>query len=239
MPLPISRPMRRTAGILAGLILLAGTWMLIQPVIRPRSPQPDVVLLYAEKERDKAPEFARTPVREFALEGFQNPGLTAKTVVLGGHSIPPVYVGQPAAVVAKAIASFKPDVVVLETCYGASTPILRALADTGLRAWVVAAPYQLPVRDLHYTPAFFTAADVRTRVMAVDTVPPYPMLRWRLDPVVLTAIESQVAAMGPDELTQRLKRVMPALVRMPLPTILSPKGLILIPVASERFKRRP
>ena len=77
-----------------------------------------------------------------------------------------------------------------------------------------------------------------TRVMAVDTVPPYPLLRWQLDPAVLSGIETQIAAMSPDELTQRLKRVLPALVRMPLPTTLSPKGIILIPVEPERFKRK-
>ena len=225
-------------AVVAILVALAAAWYTGIQRINSAADRSKVVLLYAQKDRDKAPAFAGEPVREFALEGFQNPGLTAETVVVGGHSIPPTYVGQPAAAVAKAVASFHPSVVVLETCYGASTPILKALADTGLRAWVVAAPYQLPVRDLHYTPVFFTATDVTTRVMAVDTVPSYPLLRWQLDSAVLSRIETQIAAMSPDELTQRLKRVMPALVRMPLPTAMSPKGIILIPVEPERFKRK-
>jgi hypothetical protein len=202
----------------------------------PAAAGPSIVLLYAAEHRDLAPDLAGDRVPAFALEGFHNAGMTADTVVLGGHSLPPIYVGQPPKLVARAIASFRPSVVVLETCYGASTPLLDALAATGVRAWVVAAPYQLPIRGLHYGPDFYRALDGEKRVMAVNTVPPYPLLRWQLDPQTLVAIHHRVDAMSKAALTRSIKRVQPTLVKVGLPTRLSPQGRILVPVPVSRFK---
>jgi hypothetical protein len=197
--------------------------------------EPAAVLLYEEGALDKAPDLPQDLCPRFPLAGFKNPGMQVDTVIVGGHSIPPIYVGQSPAALAKAVASFQPKLVVLETCYGATTPLLDALAATGLRSWVVAAPYQLPVRNLSYGPDFFTQADPTRRAMAVNTDPPYPLLRWQLDPVALRAVHAQVAAMSPAELRQRLKRVQPSLVKIPLPSQLEPRGRILVPVSAKRF----
>ncbi len=217
-----------------------GIWAALAAVALAAPPglaaDPTVVVLFEKKRPDFAPDLGPRGAKLICLDGFRNSGIQADTVVLGGHSSPPMYVGQPAVRTAKAIASFHPQLVILDTCYGASTPILNALAAEGLRSWVVAAPYQLLVRNFRYGADVFRSADPVKRAMAVQTTPPYPLLRWKLDPAALRAIEAKVDAMGPQELERRLKCVRPALVRMALPTRESPQGRILVPVPIARFK---
>ncbi|MBC7542054.1 MAG: hypothetical protein H7338_04915 [Candidatus Sericytochromatia bacterium] len=220
----------RMAAVLALGLLTAVT----MPACR-ASTKPAAVLLYAAGHLENAPDLPADSCPRFTFEGFRNTGMQVDTVVVGGHSIPPIYVGQPAAMVAKAVASFQPKLIILETCYGATTPLLDALAATGLRCWVVAAPYQMPIRNMRYGPDFFTAADPTRRAMAVTTDPPYPLLRWQLDPVALRAVHAKVDAMSPAELRKNLKRVQPTLIKVPLPSKLEPLGRILVPVTAKRF----
>ena len=64
----------------------------------------------------------------YPIEGFRAPRRPADAVVLAGHSLPPAYLDRPADEVGRAIAAFRPRLVVLDTCYGASTPLIAPLA---------------------------------------------------------------------------------------------------------------
>lgn len=172
----------------------------------------------------------------YPIEGFRAPRRPADAVVLAGHSLPPAYLDRPADEVARAIAAFRPRLVVLDTCYGASTPLLAALA-TGLPgAWVVAAPYRLPQDGLVYGPAFLAAADPARRAAAVRTEPVFPLLRWKLDARAVTTARTQVEALDAAGLRRRLKRARPPLVRGALPAVPGPAGEVLVPMPVERFR---
>jgi apolipoprotein N-acyltransferase len=177
--------------------------------------------------------------RHFAVEGFDNPGVRAKTVVLAGHSLPPSYLDQPAEQVAAAIASFEPELVVLDTCYGASTPILEALVKAGSRAVVVAPPYRIPRDGFVYAPDFFAERDPARRAALVRTEPAFPLLRWRPESAALVALRDELAGLDTRALRKRLQRVSPPLVKSVLPGQTAPGAVVLTPVTADRFRAAP
>ncbi|MEY3211027.1 MAG: hypothetical protein RIT28_1508 [Pseudomonadota bacterium] len=172
---------------------------------------------------------------ERALGGFvcddQTP--TAETVVVSGHSLPPMYLGGDAETLAAAIACVNPALVVLDTCYGFSTPLLQALASAGVRARVVGARRQVPGEGLRYGPAFFEAKDAEARAAAVR----WGVERtesWVINAEELAVARQEVEAMSPEALTERLQRVHPNLVNVPL----GDSGTTaLVLVSPERFRR--
>lgn len=172
----------------------------------------------------------------FPIETFHNPGVRAKTVVVGGHSLPPNYLDRPADEVARAIASFEPELVVLDTCYGASSPILRALATAGSKARVVAPAFRIPQDGFVYGPAFLDTPDPARRASLVRTEPVYPLLDWQITPAALNRLDRQVAGWNAAELRARLKRAQPPLVRAELPDLAGPAARVLVPVPVERFR---
>lgn len=174
--------------------------------------------------------------RHFAVEGFVNPGVRARTVVLAGHSLPPTYLDQPAEHVAEAIASFAPELVVLDTCYGASTPILEALVKAGARAVVVAPPYRIPRDGFAYAPNFFSERDPARRAALVRTEPAFPLLRWRPDGAALATLGRELGGLDARALRARLHRVSPPLVKSVLPAT---GAVVLTPVAAARFRAAP
>lgn len=177
--------------------------------------------------------------RHFAVEGFANPGVRARTVVLAGHSLPPTYLDQPAEQVAAAIASFAPELVVLDTCYGASTPILEALVRAGSHAVVVAPPYRIPRDGFVYAEGFFAERDPARRAALVRTEPAYPLLRWRPEGAALDALRSELAGLDARALRQRLQRVSPPLVKSVLPGQAAPGAVVLTPMTAGRFRAAP
>jgi hypothetical protein len=195
-----------------------------------------VVVLYSSATPDMKPDCPPGRCAFLPLESFTCPDVTAETVVVAGHSLPPVYAGAPARAVAQAVACFRPELLVLDTCYGASTPLLDELALLGQAPLVVAPPFMIPPRGLVYQPGFFAPGETGERAMLLSTRPPYPLLRWRLDAVALRAVHQQVDRMDPGELVQRRRRVKPGLVRAPLPSPLAPDGEVLVLVPGERFR---
>jgi hypothetical protein len=174
---------------------------------------------------------------ERALGGFvcddQTP--TAETVVVSGHSLPPMYLGGDAETLAAAIVCVNPALVVLDTCYGFSTPLLQALASAGVRARVVGARRQVPGEGLRYGPAFFEAKDAETRADAVR----WGVERtesWLVNAEELAVASREVEAMSPAALTQHLQRVHPNLVNVRLG---DSGATALALVSPERFRRLP
>lgn len=157
-----------------------------------------------------------------------------RTVVVSGHSMPPQYLGLSADALATRIACLEPELVVLDTCYGFSMPLLKALASRGVQARVVGAHLQLPDEGLRYGPAFFEAASPEERAQAVQWLPG-TLETWTVNARELDAAQALVETWGPDQLKANLQRVLPNLVKVPLggqgPTVLAW-------VAPERFQRK-
>lgn len=203
-------------------------------VAPPDDPPPDVAVLYSEQ----APHLrARCPEGRCAyhpLEGFACPADRAAAVIVAGHGKPPEYLARPAAEVAAAIRCFHPELVIIDTCFGASSELISALGD--LDAVIVATTSLLPASGFTYGPEFFAATDPAARADAVHTFPVTELLRWRNDPKALAEVLARVEHMGPDELGARLARRLPPTVKVELPG----GGPLLVPIAWERLgAKRP
>ncbi|MCB9546669.1 MAG: hypothetical protein H6706_12555 [Myxococcales bacterium] len=194
----------------------------------PPAPPPDVVVLYA---RDAPRYRARCPegrCAHVAIEDFTCGDERAKTVIVSGHGEPPTYLSRGAEEIGAAVRCLAPELVVFDTCHGASAALFQALGD--LPATVVASPGLLPPSGLVYGPGFFTEADPQRRAEAVRSVAG-PLARWRVDPAGLAAALAGVEAMGPEALRSRIARRKPAQIRLEL----SPTATILVPVDPARL----
>jgi hypothetical protein len=172
----------------------------------------------------------------YAVEGFRPTGRRARTVIVSGDSVPPRYLGCEPSGLARAIASFRPELVVLDTCYGASTPLLEALASSGVKARVVAPAYRLPLEGLMFAAGFSDEPDPARRAWMVSTQPVYPLLRWTIDAAALRTAEAQLAGFGPWTLRARLKHVRPPLVELAIAGAPGPAGRVLAPVPPDRLR---
>jgi apolipoprotein N-acyltransferase len=210
-----------------------------QPRTESTRPAPGTVaVLYSRHTPQMLPALPCDGCAGHAIEGFKPRGERAKTVILSGDSLPPAYLGRPAAEVAAAIASFKPELVVLDTCFGASTPLLDALAEAGVKAQVVAPAFRIPASGLVYDAGFLAEPDPIRRAAMVRTEPVFPLLRTAIAPEFLRGVHAAVSAMPPAELKRRLKRTRPPLVQMHLPGRSDPSAALLVPVSAERFRNR-
>jgi hypothetical protein len=157
----------------------------------------------------------------------------AQAVVVSGHSLPPEYLGETPQSLARAIACLKPELVVLDTCYGFSTPLLEALVQEGVQARVVGSRRQVPGAGLRYGEAFFESTESLSRADAIrwgDEA----LESWTMDGTQLAAALAQVDAWTPEVLRDRLQRVHPNLVNVPLG---DSGATALVPVSPERFAR--
>lgn len=148
------------------------------------------------------------------------PAEPASAIVLAGHAMPPTYLGLPAERVAALIACRRPELVVLDTCYGASTPILRALARQPAGAptpLVVGASFWVRRLGLAYDAPFFDPSrPVAERAGAVRSLSGRELLRWRPDEAPLAALEEAVARLTADEVRAERFRRDPPLIRRKL-----------------------
>lgn len=168
------------------------------------------------------------------LETFECGDTRAEAVIVAGHGKPPDYLARPASEIAAAIRCFDPELVIIDTCLGASSELLTAIGD--LDAVIVATPSLLPSAGFTYGPDFFTAADPMIRADAVHTTPATEILRWRNDPRALAETLAQVEHMSPDDLGARIARRLPPTVKVELPG----GGPVLVPIAWERLgTKRP
>jgi len=156
----------------------------------------------------------------------------ARTVIVTGHSLPPLYLGRSPTQVASAVACYDPDLVVLDTCYGFSQPLLSALAEDGVNAIVLGPTFRLPPEGLDYAAGFYADAPAASRANAVATRSGTPLGRWSISAADLVASQRDVATWSVDKLEANLQVVLPGLVRVPLGT-----STMLAYVPTERFLR--
>lgn len=142
----------------------------------------------------------------------------AQVVVVSGHSVPPYhYLHAPPDELARALTCLQPRLIVLDTCYGFSAPLLAALAEAGVTAEVVGPLRKLPPGGLQYDAAFYddTAAPA-ARAAAVRVRDGEPLQRWRLDAVELAAARRILAGWDAAEVAAHVGRRHPDLLRVPL-----------------------
>lgn len=195
----------------------------------PAAPAPDVAVLYSEQApalRARCPEgrCAYHPIERFTCQSARAPA-----VIVSGHGQPPDYLARPAAEIAAAVRCFHPQLVVIDTCFGATSELLKALGD--LPAVVVAAASLLPPSGFVYGPGFFTDTDPQARAAAVSTLPRTELLRWRIDRRALDSLLTRVEVMDAEALGAHLARRRPATVKVELPG----GGPVLVPVDWQRL----
>lgn len=209
--------------------------LLLVACSRPSLDEKSIVVLYTRKD-PIIPILPANCCRYITLEDYQRfTDKPAQTVILGGHGQAPEYAGHNFEYVAKAIAAFSPELIVMNSCYGATNDILGALIANKSKAYIVAPPFPIYQPGFTFEPAFFTGT-IQQKMQAVHTEPKYPLLRWKLNLAELQQVDQRVQKMSPKELRKRLRRVAPALVRIDFPTEFDSGGEILVSLPPGRFK---
>ncbi|HHH30707.1 MAG TPA: hypothetical protein ENK57_20520 [Polyangiaceae bacterium] len=192
--------------------------------LAPKTPPRDIVVLYsrdAPQFRTRCPE-GRCSYR--AIEDFRcSDSERAATVVVAGHGAPPTYLSHTSEELGVAIRCFSPELVVIDTCFGASIELLATLE--GLDTLVVAAPFLIPPAGFNYLPEFFASNDAARRARAVVSSEGGRLLRWRFDKQALSSAIARVAAMDATTLRRQLVRRNPAQVGVSL----GAAGRVLVP----------
>ena len=172
------------------------------------------------------------------LESFNCPRSApqADNVVLTGHSTPPLYLGLPAAAITRAISCFRPKVVVLDTCYGFSAPLLGSLASLKPSVIVVGATYAISPDEMVYGTPFFESRDPKERAKAVGNRWGRPLQVWRPDLKVLNASRREYDSWNVGDIQEMLRHSGYGLVEVPISG--SFEGLTHI-VVDDRFATWP
>ena len=216
-------------------------WFLALPALaalsQPKaSPLPGAVVLFSSLDPPEVRRLScpagRCIFRD--LEGFHCSRVEprAPVVIVSGHSLPPLYLNHPPAELTAAIRCFAPELVVLDTCYGFSAPLLDDLTADGREILIVGATYRLPPEGLLYGPELFAPGSAAGRVAAVRTRSGARLERWRSDPIALDRARAELNRWGPERLTARLRRVHPNLVLVEI----APSVEALFEVPPERFR---
>ncbi|MGB1276268.1 MAG: nitrilase-related carbon-nitrogen hydrolase, partial [Nannocystaceae bacterium] len=195
----------------------------------PPQPAADVAVLYSEKAQHLRARCPGGRCSHFSLEGFTCPDKRHPAVIVSGHGRPPDYLSHPLDEVVAAIRCFEPELVIVDTCFGASSELVSALGD--LDAVVVASPSLLPSSGFVYGAEFFTSTQRSLRAAAVNTQPNTELMRWQLNSGELTALLERVGAMNSEELGAHLARRNPSMIKVLLPN----GSPVLVPVAWKRF----
>ncbi len=197
----------------------------IAPEAAPAPVAPDIVALYprdAPRYRARCPEGR---CRHIAIEDLaeRRVALRASTVIVSGHGTHTEWLGLDAAALGELIGGFAPELIVIDTCFGANAELLAALRLPG--AVVVAASTLLPPQGLDFRPAFFEPGDPLLRAAAVVDPPGTPLLRWTIEPTEINAALAGVEALDGDALAAALATRLPPRVRAPLGVA----GPVLVP----------
>jgi hypothetical protein len=197
-----------------------------------------IVVLYSSQDHAELRSFdcPRARARSIDLRTFRSSDdhRAAETVVITGHSSPPDHYLQVSAErLAEAIACLKPTLVVADTCYGFSSPLLAAVAALSLSPMFVGPTFKLPITGLKYGKGFHASRSADDRSLAVNTRTGVPLTRWRVDRARLSEALDDAAQWSPAKLAQGLVRVMPNLVKVPIP---GSDAVVLVPVEPERFR---
>ena len=194
-----------------------------------------IVILYTERD-PILPALPKDCCLWYSLEKLPTNPIKAQTVIVAGHGLPPYFAEHNVEHVAKSAALFQPELVVMNSCYGASLDILTALAKHTPETYVVAPAFRIYSPGFDYGDAFLNPeAKITEKIKAINTYPSYPILRWKLDLEALNALQSRVDKMSIEALKENLQRVKPPLVRLPFPSLFEPQSEILVPVPVKRF----
>jgi hypothetical protein len=155
----------------------------------------------------------------------------AASVIVTGHSAPPHYLNSDPTRVADAIACFSPELVVLDTCYGFSMPLLAEIAIRSKAAVIVGSTYRIAISGLHYDPEFFIDRDAAARAAAIHDPDGTSIERWTVAPPDVERSLADVATWDSSRLHAGLQSIDPNLVRVPL----GRSATVLVPVPRERF----
>ncbi|HEX2572984.1 MAG TPA: hypothetical protein VH877_25755 [Polyangia bacterium] len=201
---------------------------------RPAADTP-IVVLYSKRD---PPAFHTTcaagPCRFVALEDFTCSSVVpAQAMIVTGHSTPPMYLGSEADDIARVVRCYAPELVVLDTCYGFSLPLVEKLAELRPGMLLLGPTYQLPPQGLVYEEAFFGGRSAAERAQGVHTRSGARLERWVSDPRRLAEVRRQTERWDRATLTARLQRRHPNLVRVDIP---GSHVVTLMPVAPERFR---
>ncbi len=208
----------------SGVLMIARDDGSDPPVVRDitQSVVPSAVVLYSQRSIHLRPDCPPGRCTYHPIEEFQcskpsaaspntHSGMGVTTVIVAGHAAPPEYLGTSAAVIADAVACFTPELVVVDTCFGASTPLLKALA-TRSSALVVGAPAFVAGRGFKYRQAFFEAATPEERAAAVSSVPAMRLFVGRPSMEAIEQAEADIDAASGDALRARVRSWVPTLV---------------------------
>jgi hypothetical protein len=208
------------------LITMASlAWFLALPALaapsRPGlSPLPRAIVLFSSLDPPEVRRLScpagRCLFRD--LEGFRCDLVEPRipVVIVSGHSLPPLYLSHSPAELAAAIRCFAPELVVLDTCYGFSLPLLDELAATGPELLIVGATYRLPPEGLLYQTDLFAPGSAARHAAAIQTRSGARLERWRSSPIELDRAHAELDRWGPERLTASLRRVHPNLVLVPI-----------------------
>ncbi len=196
----------------------------------------NIVILYTKKDV-VMPDLPDDCCDYIPLENFKNKGIKANTVILAGHGKPPLYAEHSIKEVSDAIASFSPQLIVLNSCYGSTDILLDGLAKNNLKSMVVAAPFPIYLPGFTYDANFLkTELSVEERAKSVRTEPYYPILKWNINSKELDKTKKKIDFMSKKELKKNLRRVSPPLVRVSMPTKLEPKAELLVMLDPKKLK---
>lgn len=196
-----------------------------------------IVVLYDPSTPALVPDCARDRCALVPLGGPLPRRSRTDTVIVSGHSAVPEYLSLPPAALAEAIDALAPRLVVIDTCEGFSTPLLRAIARKNARPTLVGSTVRIPDRGLVYGRAFFdTSRPLAERVAAISH-PRGTALQSRIPAErELDALEAQLDGLDPAALTRRLRRVWPSLA--PVRSVESDATTeVLVYLSPERFRR--
>jgi hypothetical protein len=110
----------------------------------------------------------------------------------------------------------RPHLVVLDTCYGFSSPLLDELASVQTSMLVLGATFKLPPAGLVYEETFYTAQSPQERARHVRTRSGAKLESWWTDKRALRATLETVATWKQPMLLTNLQRKFPNLVRVPI-----------------------
>lgn len=172
------------------------------------------------------------------LEDFVDKGIKANTVIFSGHGEPPIYALHKPKEISKIISSYEPELIVLNSCYSSSTPILEALTKTSSGAFVVASPFQIYLPGYVFGKNFFDfSLSPSERAKAVKIEPDYPILKWKLNENELNFAKAKVNSFSKKELKKRLRRRTPPLIRVPMPESLDKGSELLVMLSKDEIKK--
>jgi len=155
-----------------------------------------------------------------------------EVVIVDGHSAPPVYLDTSASDLAARLACLAPSLIVLDTCYGFSAPLLAEIAEQMPGVLVVGSTDNLWMDGLDYGPGFFAATTPDERARHVASRLGESVQTWRPDPRQLAATRVTVDTWPSERLREHLVHTLPNLVRAASPGA----PAVLFVVAPERFE---